>query len=52
MCPNCGQKLIPIHYGHVEHVDIERVILGLIYISDRYGLENFYCKNCQEKFTI
>ena len=49
MCPECNSKMIPIHYGHVDHADIERVILGLIYIGDRFGLEKYYCKNCKAK---
>jgi hypothetical protein len=52
MCPSCGEKLIPIHYGHVDHSDIERAILGLIYIADKYGIEKFYCKRCKTKHQI
>ena len=49
MCPECESPLIPIHYGHVDHATIERVILGLIFIADKYGLETKYCKNCKIK---
>ena len=52
MCPDCGQKLIPIDCGHVDHADIERAILGVIFIADKYGLENFYCKDCKIKFIV
>ena len=49
MCPDCDGKLIPIHYGHVDHATIERAILGDLYIAEKYGLEKFYCKKCKIK---
>ena len=52
MCPECGEKLIPIHYGYVDYATIQRAILGDLYIGDRYGLENFYCKSCKIKYRI
>jgi hypothetical protein len=48
-CDSCGEKTIPIYYDYVDHAIIEKVILGFIYIADKYGLENFYCKNCKTK---
>lgn len=52
MCPECGEKLIPIHYGYVDHATIERAILGDLHIAGKFGLENFYCKTCKEKYRI
>lgn len=50
MCPNCGEQLIPIHYGKVEHSDIQKVIYGVLYIGEKYHLEKFYCKLCKQRF--
>lgn len=47
MCPHCGSKLIPIHYGYVDHADIQRAILGLIHIADKFYLEKNYCPTCK-----
>ena len=47
MCPECKGKLIPIHYGYVDHATIQRAILGDIYIADKFYLEKFYCKTCK-----
>jgi hypothetical protein len=49
MCPECEGKVIPIHYGHVDHATIERAIFGDIFIAEKYGLEKFYCKICHIK---
>lgn len=52
MCPQCNNKLIPIHYGDVSHADIERVVIGILYIAEKYGIENFYCKTCKIKVKL
>ena len=51
-CPSCEEDLIPIHYGDVTHADIQRVIIGVLYIGKKYGLENFYCRSCELTMQI
>lgn len=50
ICPDCGLKAIPIHYGYVDFADIERAILGVIVIADKFGLEKWHCKPCNKSF--
>lgn len=49
-CPECGGRVVPIHYGHVEFVDIERAIMGDIVIGQRFGLEKWHCKKCDKSY--
>ena len=52
MCPECGDSLIPIHYGEVSYAEIEMVIAGLLHVANRYALENFYCKTCKNSLKV
>ena len=52
MCPECGNQLVPIHYGEVTHAEIHKVIAGVLFIADKYGLENYYCQDCKIKLKL
>lgn len=49
-CPDCGNKGVPIHYGHVDFADIERAIIGVIVIAQKFGIEKWHCKNCNKSY--
>lgn len=49
MCPHCGNGVIPIHYDVVDNLIIQKVVSGEIFVTNKYGLEKFYCKKCQIK---
>lgn len=50
-CPECGARVVPIHYGHVDFSVIEKVIIGDLVIGYRYGLEKWHCKNCNQSYS-
>lgn len=50
MCPECNEKLIPIHYDYVDYAVIERAIIGDLFIADKYDIASFYCKTCKIKY--
>lgn len=49
MCPQCNREMIPIHYDSVDNLIMQKVLRGELFVTNKYGLEKFYCKKCKIK---